>query len=178
MRNKICFRQDKTNHPKRASSPSRTSHDGRLVTFLLLVIHYCAKDWGQQHLKRCIQNKDKQGVLHPDWSQNTKADLDDFFSFFFSQVFIVIWCLTLITCNSKDILSTLQTFISPVILKESYSDAYVTVGLGPSIWQFLFTFMFTLSSLIGKDCVDSVRFFISPVSLMELCSGVGQWPLG
>ena len=64
--------------------------------------------------------------------------------FFFFQVFIVIWCLIL-----SHILSTLQTFISPVILKESYSDAYVTVGLGPSMWQFLFTFVCTLSSLSG-----------------------------
>ena len=79
VRNKICFRRDKTNHPKRASSPSRTSHDGRLVTVLLLVIYYCAKDWGQQHLKRSVQNKDKQGVLDPDQGQNTKADLDAFF---------------------------------------------------------------------------------------------------
>ena len=51
------------------------------MTFLLLVIYYCAKDWGQQHLKRCVQNKDKQGVLDPDWGQNTEADLDDFFLF-------------------------------------------------------------------------------------------------
>ena len=36
---------------------------------------------------------------------------------------------------------------------------------------------FLLSCARYHPWVDSVRFFISPVSLMELCSGVGQWPL-